>query len=279
MTWKTLQEHEAHYLSFFRDDYRRKSLEQLVKRRVRGPRVLDLRCLTGHLAVDLALAGYDVIALDALAEAVTAANAYGCSRGLAGNIARFWDVNHLTEVIGTAQFDTILCLDTLQHTDDPDALLAQRRRAGGAGGQLIINAPAFPALHGKRDTALRHMRRYTRGQFRALIERHGFTIERLRWWNFTGLPLYWLLEGVLKLEVKESLRHGRRGRLNRILNPLLRVWYETVENHVPLPCGLTHIAVARKRDAHAACRIDYHPNVQRAGKPSGVGRADCQGIG
>src|SRR3990167_7690639 len=154
MTWQTLQEHEAHYLSFFRDDYRRKSLEQLVKRRVAGRRVLDLRCLTGHLAVDLALAGHDVTALDGLAEAVAAANAYGRSLGLAGDIARSWDVNHLTEVIGTAQFDTILCLDTLQHTDDPDALLAQVRQAVGSGGQLIINAPAFPALHGKRDHAL-----------------------------------------------------------------------------------------------------------------------------
>jgi len=247
MTWQTLQEHEAHYLSFFQDDYRRKSLEQLVKRYVAGRRVLDLRCLTGHLAVDLALAGHDVTALDGLAEAVAAANAYGGLRGLAQEIAKFWDVNHLTEVIGGAQFDTVLCLDTLQHTDDPDALLAQVRQALVPGGRLIINAPAFPSLHGKRDHALGHLLRYTRGQFRALIERQGFTIERLRWWNFTGLPLYWLLEGVLKLEVKESLRHGRRGTLNRILNPLLRIWYQVVENHVAFPCGLTHIAVAAKR--------------------------------
>jgi 2-polyprenyl-3-methyl-5-hydroxy-6-metoxy-1,4-benzoquinol methylase len=249
MTWQTLQEHEAHYLPLFRDDYRRKGLEALVKRHVRGRRVLDMRCLTGHLAVDLARAGHEVTALDALAEAVAAANAYGRSRGLTRDIARYWDVNHLTAAIGAAPFDTVLCLDTLQHTDDPDALLPQIRQALIPGGQLIINGPAFPALHGKRDRALGHMRRYSRGQFRALIERHGFAIERLQWWNFTGLPLYWLLEGVLKVEVKESLRHGRRGPVNRMINPLLRVWFETVENHVPFPCGLTFLAVARRVEA------------------------------
>ena len=177
------------------------------------------------------------------------ANAHGRSRGLTRDITRFWDVNHLTEAIGGARFDTVLCLDTLQHTDDPDALLPQVRQAIVPGGRLIINAPAFPSLHGKRDAVLGHLRRYTQGQFRALIERNGFRIERLRWWNFTGLPLYWLLEGVLKVEVKESLRHGRRGPLNRILNPLLRVWFETVENRVPFPCGLTLIAVARRTEA------------------------------
>jgi len=256
MTLQTLQEHEAHYLSFFRDDYRRKSLEQLVKRHVAGRRVLDLRCLTGHLAVDLALAGYDVTALDGLAEAVEGANAYGRSRGLTRDIARLWDVNHLTAVVGEAQFDTVLCLDTLQHTDDADALLAQLRQAVVSGGRLVINAPAFPALHGKRDAALGHLRRYTRGQFRALIERHGFTIERLQWWNFAGLPLYWLLEGVLKVEVKESLRHGRRGPINRVLNPLLRGWYLAVENHLRFPCGLTLLAVVRQQSRTAPQAAD-----------------------
>lgn len=247
MTWQTLQEHEAHYLPRFHDDYRRKSLERLVRRYVRGPRVLDVRCLTGQLAVDLALSGCQVTALDGLAEAVAAVNALGRSRGLAYDIARPWDVQHLTDAVHGAQFETVLCLDTLNHVPDDEAFMAQVRRAVVPGGRLIVSAPAFPGLRGRRDAALGHLRRYTRAQLRALLTRHGFAIERMRFWNFLALPLYVLIEGILRREVPESLRHGRRGPVNRMTNRLLRWWYLAVENHVQFPLGLSHFVVAEKR--------------------------------
>ena len=246
MTLQSLQEHEAHYLPLFEDDYRRKSLERLVRRFVTGRRVLDLRCLTGHLAVELALQGFEVTALDGLNEAAMCANAYARARGLRGDFAGVWDLADLIGAVRGAQFDTVLCLDTLQHAKDDDALLAQLVRVVAEGGRLIINAPAFPALHGKRDTALGHLRRYTRCQVQELLERHGFCIELMRPWNFIGLPMYALLEGVLRIEVSERLRHGRRGPVNRVTNRLLRWWYIAVENRLRFPCGLTWFVIAHK---------------------------------
>jgi len=246
MTWQTLQEHEAHYLPFFQDDYRRKSLERLAQRFVTGRRVLEVRCLTGHLAVELAQRGFEVTALDGLSEAVSSANAYGRSRGLTYDITRPWDLEHLTEAVAGAQFDTVICLDTLPHVPDDKAFLKQLHQVVAPGGRLILNGPAFPGLHGRRDAALGHLRRYTRGSFRALVASHGFELEVLRWWNFTGLPLYALLEGLLRVEVKEGLRHGRRGAVNRVTSRLLRSWYLAVENHVRFPLGLSLLAVARR---------------------------------
>jgi len=247
MTLKTLQEHEAHYLPFFQDDYRRKSLEELAKRYITGRRVLEMRCLTGHLAVDLALRGYEVTALDGLAEAVEMANAYGRSHGLARDIARAWDLKDLVATVDGSRFDTVLCLDTLNHVHDDEAMIAQIAQVMAEGGRLILNGPAFPALHGKRDAALGHLRRYTRRQFTALIERHGFHIELMRHWNFTALPMYAFIEGVLRIEVVDRLRHGRRGSINRVANRLLRWWYTSVENRLVFPCGLTLFVIASKR--------------------------------
>jgi len=246
MTWQTLQEHEAHYLSFFRDDYRRKSLERLVRRFVMGHRVLDVRCLTGQLAVDLALAGLEVTGLDALPEAVAEANAYARRRGVPGELVKEWDLEHLTPAVDGHRFDTALCLDTINHVKDDNVLMGQLAQVLTHGGRLVITAPAFPSLHGKRDHALGHLRRYTRGQFRALIERHGFEVELLRPWNFAALPLYALIEGALRREVSEDLRHGRRGPINRVRNRLLRWWYTGVENRLWFPLGLTWFVVAKK---------------------------------
>ena len=245
MTWQTLQEHEAHYLDRFQDDYRRKSLERLVQRFVAGRRVLELRCLTGNLAIDLTLRGHDVVALDALPQAVQQTNAAARARGIGRDLARPWHLERLSDVVAGARFDTVLCLDTLIHVPDDRTTLRELADVTAPGGRLIINAPAHPSLHGKRDAVLGHLRRYTQRQFRALIEEAGFTVTLLRPWNFLALPMYALMEGLLRWEVPEGLRHGQRGPVNRVTNRLLRWWYLAVENRLWFPCGLTWFAVAQ----------------------------------
>ena len=247
MTWQTLQEHEAYYLPLFRDDYRRKSLERLVRRFIAGRNVLELRCLTGHLAVELSRRGFEVTALDPYGPAVEETNAHARAQGIGRDIAKTWDFDHLTKAVDGARFDTVLCLDTLVHTSDDEALMAQLAQVMSAGGRLIIDAPAFPALHGKRDAALGHLRRYTKAQLRALVERHGFQIELIRAWNFVALPVYVLIEGLMRRRVSENFRFGRRGPINRVTNRLLRWWYTGVENRLWFPCGLTWFMVARRR--------------------------------
>ena len=246
MTWQTLQEHEAHYLDRFHDDYRRKSLERLVRRFVTGRRVLELRCLTGQLSIDLALRGYDVTALDALPEAVRLANASAQAQGISHDLVRPWRLERLADVVDGQQFDTVLCLDTLIHVPDDRTTLRELAEVVAPGGRLVIDAPAYPSLHGKRDAKLGHLRRYTRRQFRTLIEEAGFTVTLLRPWNFLALPMYALMEGLLRWEVPEGLRHGRRGPVNRVTNRLLRWWYLGIENRLWFPCGLTWFAVATK---------------------------------
>ena len=87
MTVETMQWHEMVTLRYEEDDYRRASLVRLTRPHVRGHRVLDLRCLTGRFAVELAAEGRQVMGLDAYGPAVELANARAKEQGLATPMA------------------------------------------------------------------------------------------------------------------------------------------------------------------------------------------------
>ena len=187
MTFESLQAHEAYVLPYLAHDYRRKSLERLVQRYVTGKRVLDVRCLTGQLAVDLALKGFDVTGLDAHVKGVESSNALARARGLTRDIARFYDLEHLVEQVNGQQFDTVICLDTLHHVPHDEHLLAQIAHVLVDGGQLLVATSAFPFLHRHRDKMLGHVRRYSRSGIRDILTRHSFEIRFMHYWNFMGL--------------------------------------------------------------------------------------------
>ena len=243
MTFESLQAHEEYVLPYLAHDYRRKSLERLVQGYVTGKKVLDVRCLTGQLAVDLALKGFEVTALDAHVKGVEISNAHARAQGLGKDIARFYDLEHLLEQVGSERFDTVLCLDTLHHVHHDEALLEQIAQVLVDGGRLIVATSAFPFLRGYRDRMLGHVRRYSRRDIRELLARHGFEITFMHYWNFLGLAPYVLIERVANVQIPEKVRYRREG---SILDRLLRWWYFTFENRLPFPIGLTHFIVAHK---------------------------------
>jgi SAM-dependent methyltransferase len=246
MTWQTLQEHEARYLPYLIEDYRRKSLEQLARRYVTGRRILDMRCSTGHLAVNLAISGFEVTALDGHVKGAEMTNELARRNGVPHDIARAWDLASLADSVGQSRFDTVLCLDTLNHVLDDRAMVGQIARVLSHHGRLIISAPAFPGVHRKRDEALGHLRRYTRRGLREILEQHGLQIEMLRYWNFLALPGYVLIERLFGKQLPEPLRYLRGRFVGSLPNRILRWWYAVVENRLCFPVGLSLFVIAKR---------------------------------
>ncbi len=246
MTLEAMQWHEAVTLRYSHDDYRRKSLVALVRPHVTGKRVLDLRCLTGHLSVDLATSGFKVTAFDGYQPAVDSANALAKEQGVAGSIAHLWDLTGLLNRTGEKQFDTVICMDVLNHVTDDEATIAEIAQVTAPGGRLIAVVPAFPALLGKRDRSLGHLRRYSREGFTRLLKRYGFVVEQLRFWNCAALPIYIVVEKIMRRRLSDGLRYGREGKLGGWPNRILGWWYGVVENRLFFPCGLSHFVIARR---------------------------------
>ncbi len=244
MTIETMRWHEAvnvHYDT----DFRRQSLVALALRYVRGPAVLDMRCITGSLALALAKQGLEVVALDGYEGAVERTNQRAKELGFAP-MAQLWDLTGLVRRVGAGRFDTIVCLDVLNHVVDGSSSVAEIVQAVKPGGRVIFAVPAFPALLGKRDKSLGHLRRYTRKSLRALLEKHGLVIESIRFWNFIALPLFAFLEVGIKVRISDGFRYGWWGALGRLPNRILTFWYRYIENSVVFPCGLTHFVIARR---------------------------------
>jgi SAM-dependent methyltransferase len=87
----------------------------------------------------------------------------------------------------TAAFDIVTSFDVLYSLEDADerAAIAEMYRLLKPGGFAIVNVAAMHVLRGDHSVLSREIRRYSRDDLRARIERAGFVIERLTYTNAT----------------------------------------------------------------------------------------------
>jgi 2-polyprenyl-3-methyl-5-hydroxy-6-metoxy-1,4-benzoquinol methylase len=112
-------------------------------------------------------------------------------------VARLYLPTELGALAGQ-HFDTIICLNVLEHIDDDLSALQAIRRMLAPAGRLILLVPALPALYGTMDKALGHHRRYQRAPLTALLQATGFKVAHVEYFNLAGLPGWWFAGRVLR---------------------------------------------------------------------------------
>ena len=132
------------------------------------------------------------------------------------------------------RFDTIICLNVLEHIDDDGAALHAIRRLLAPGGRLVLLVPALPALYGTIDRALGHHRRYKRAGLADLLRATGLKPVHIEYFNIAGIPGWWLAGRVLRRE----LIPGGSLKLYDALVPLFRL-----ERFIPWRVGQSLIAI------------------------------------
>ena len=153
-------------------------------------RVLDIGGGIGATSLALKSAGRasEVVLVDQMA----AAHLDAIDRGYAGNID---NPDLIDEVLRNhAPFDTILCLDILEHLQDPWSLVRHLHRGLAPGGSMVISLPnmnhsslVLPLLFRGRfeleDAGLldrTHLRWFTRESAIDLATCSGLTLEAIR---------------------------------------------------------------------------------------------------
>ncbi len=95
-------------------------------------------------------------------------------------------------------FDTVICLNVIEHVEDDLEALRNIKRALGPGGRAVVLVPQDPKLMGSLDEVLGHKRRYTPETLAAVAKRAGFRVQDIVLFNRVGTPAWWLNGKLLK---------------------------------------------------------------------------------
>jgi glycosyltransferase involved in cell wall biosynthesis len=142
----------------------------------------------------------------------------------------------LIEKLGPATFDTVLCVNVLEHLTDPSMSLANLGDALRPGGLLLIHAPAHSRLFSAADEALGHKRRFDEDSIQKAVTDAGLEVVGHRQFNRLG-AIGWRFN-----QMRGRERIGPwQATLFGLLNPVARL----LEMVRFLP-GLSWVVVARK---------------------------------
>jgi glycosyltransferase involved in cell wall biosynthesis len=153
--------------------------------------------------------------------------------------ARYTDV---TDVASYPQveggFDSVVCLNVIEHVDDDAGALRNVRSALSPGGRAVVLVPSGPWNFGTLDEALGHRRRYTEEGLRDLAARAGLEVTALiRFNRLSSMP--WWVNG-------RVLRRRSAGRLQIGAVDWLTPIFRRIDRFLPFP-PLSLIAVMERR--------------------------------
>jgi SAM-dependent methyltransferase len=96
-------------------------------------------------------------------------------------------------------WDAVVSINVLEHIkDDERELQNYHDRLLKNKGTLCLFVPARPEIYSPIDKDFGHFRRYTRPELHQKLERAGFQIQRLRYYNIAGYFAWWLNFCLLK---------------------------------------------------------------------------------
>lgn len=133
-------------------------------------------------------------------------------------------------------YDTVICLNVIEHVDDDVQALSNIRSVMSKEGRAIILVPQGPGNFGTLDEVLGHKRRYTSATLEELAGKCRFSVEKMIPFNRAGSPAWFLNGRILK-------RHHfglMQIKMLNVLTPLFRA----IDGFFPAP-PLSLIAILR----------------------------------
>lgn len=134
-------------------------------------------------------------------------------------------------------FDTVICLNVLEHIEDDRRGLENIFAALEPGGKAIMLVPQGQWLYSSLDHVLEHVKRYSRKELEERMKQAGFENLLLKEFNHFGVP-GWLLNGII-LKKKHFSRIQLK--IYNMLTPLI----QRIDPLFPWP-GLSLVAIGEK---------------------------------
>ncbi len=150
-----------------------------------------------------------------------------------------WDASSsLPDFLKEGSFDTIICLNVLEHIEDDLKALKNMNRLLKINGHLCLLVPAGRFAYGSLDKEMGHFRRYSKKGLEKKLKQAGFEVVKSFHMNVLGL-IGWIFYGrVLHRKQLPSSEIHLIDRLVPVLAGLERI--------LPPPFGLSLIVTGRK---------------------------------
>jgi SAM-dependent methyltransferase len=210
------------------------------KQEARSLKILDAGCGTGAVMKYLAQFG-EVTGFDFSAEALRFSQKRGHTRLAQASVLEIPFACELLDLI--ISFD-VIC----ERGVHDEQALSEFARILRPGGLVMLRLPAYDWLRGKHDVATHISHRYTRGEIKAKLERHGLTPVHLSYANMFLFPVAVakrLSERLFSPQQTGSDLTLDPGLMNGVLRAILSAEAPLV-SRIGLPFGLTVVALARK---------------------------------
>lgn len=136
------------------------------------------------------------------------------------------------------KFDSIVCLNVLEHIKDDQQALKNIYDLLNNNGYLILLVPAHQFLYGEIDKSISHYRRYSSNKLQMKIKEVGFSVISHRQLNILG-ALGWFFAGrVLREKV---VGENKISIFNKVAPFLL-----PIEDIIEPPFGISLLIIAQK---------------------------------
>lgn len=201
-----------------------------------GQRILEVGSGTGNITQFLLAGNHEVVATDVLPKyRQKLQTRFAHNQNLQ---IRSFDLDRPAPFEFIAHpFDTVVCLNVLEHIEDDLFALRQMREALKSEGRLALLVPAHQFLYGAFDEAVGHFRRYSKKALHARLSAAGFQVQSLKFFNATA-TLPWFINGRI---LRRAYLPNEQVNLANNLVPLLKL-----EKLFGPPLGISLIAIAQK---------------------------------
>lgn len=193
--------------------------------------VLDVGCGDGMATLFAARQGASVIFSDTEADKVEALSEQpqlGQARHAQGLVS---DSNPLPLEAGTAS--KVICLEVLEHVDDPAQVMAELVRVGKPGAQYLLSVPDPVGEQLQQGIAPdayfqspNHVRIFSREDFATLVENAGLQIEHRQASGF-----FWVMNMIFYWAAEKAAGRGLQGAVrDQVVDsqlPLMNDWAQT----------------------------------------------------
>jgi SAM-dependent methyltransferase len=163
-------------------EHRKKVILQMIQKFPPSNNIIfDIGGGNGYMTQAINNAGFDAILVEPYPDGALNAKTRGIKHVINA------DINSAN--LKNKSIPSVALFDVIEHIEDDGKLLDTLKQKLIGNGKLYITVPAYQFLWSESDITAGHYRRYTAKGISTLLNRHGFTINKISYF-FCYLPLF-----------------------------------------------------------------------------------------